>query len=220
MPRALLAFLPLLAACESGTKVGEAGAGPVAVDDTDADTGADDTGAGGDTGDPDDTDTADTGGGDTADTADTGEPPLLIQAYGYEDCDAVDCTWYVLADGPVGGVALWLLETGSDAWESGCTDLPPVGGGTVCGVWSEHHTRFPVTDTANEYGGETRTLVLAAVTDTAEQVANATTVYGPSMAAPTMTWLIEILDVDGAPADCVAFGHDPRYFGSLCRNNW
>lgn len=209
MPRALLVLPLLLAGCSSATKVGDAGAGPVATDD--GDTATDDTGGGDDTG-----DTADTGG----DTADTAEPPLLIQAYGYDECDAVDCTWYVEADGPVGGVALWLLETGSDAWESGCTDLPPVGGGMVCGVWAEHHTRFPVTNTANAYGGESRTLVLTSVTDTAEQVANVTTVYGAAMAAPTMTWLVEIVDVDGAPADCVTFGHDSRYFGDLCRNVW
>lgn len=202
--RTLLLALPaLLAACPSADTADTRDPVPVAADD--------------DTGEAEDTGVAE----DTADTADTGEEPtLLIQAYEWIECDAVDCTWAVEADGPVGGVDFWLVETGDDAFEEGCADIPGPESGYVCGVWAEHHDAFVVTDAANAYGGETRMLTLATVSDPADQVSNVSTVYSLETGGTTLTWLFTITWPDGRPADCVTFGDDDRYFASRCTIVW
>lgn len=209
-----LPLLLLLVACASKTEVAGDETGPNRVDDT-GDTGApDDTGEDTHTGTDSDT------GADTDTAVDTaGEPPVLIQAYEYFECDEVDCLWTVEADGIVSKVEMWLLPTGHPDFEDGCTDLPTASG-EICGVWAERHDAFRVVDEANQWGGMTRALTLLAVDTPDEQAENTSTLYSLELLNQDMTWLFVLTDGDGVVSDCATNGHDPYYFASVCANRF
>ena len=163
---------------------------------------------------------------DTSDTSgcvDSSSGDVLIQNYGQEDCSTDSCTWYVVASGEMGTVELWMIETGDPTYEAGCSETMSEGSGLVCGVWSEYHNNFDLTDTNDSAGEETKAITLDVLAyDNAylDQETNVSTLFTPSMIDTQLTWYILITDSSGNYADCITAGHDDNYFSGDCPNSW
>src|SRR5688572_22732762 len=84
---------------------------------------------------------------DSAETA-----PHLEEIDGY--CASALCTWSVVTSGSAGTVALSLIENGDENYD--CSQ--PTNGSLVCGVWTEYHDAFTLTDLDD--AGETREINL------------------------------------------------------------
>jgi hypothetical protein len=194
-----------VAAEDSGGTPDSAGDDTSADADTDTDS---DTDADSDT----DTDADSDADSDTDTDTDTTASPARIILYD-DDCGGGTCSWSVEADGEIGTVQLWIIETGDPTFDPGCDD--DVGsGGLVCGVWSEYHNDFALATSDNEFGGDTKRISLELVDSYMDQVSNFSTLF--DMSNPTIadqvTFEFDISDRDGNYADCVAFGDEPSYF--------
>jgi hypothetical protein len=158
-----------------------------------------------------------TGGGGSSDSGtfddsgSTGRTPSITNVAG--SCSGSTCTWSVSADATIGTVELEMIETGDPSFESGCTDSVS-SGGPVCGVWSEYHTFFTLTDSSG--GEETKSIDLDLVDDFRDQVNNSSTLFGNDILETTLTVMIMITDADGNFADCEVGGENPSFFSRDC----
>jgi hypothetical protein len=130
------------------------------------------------------------------------------------DCSGGTCTWEVTTSGEMGTVELDLIETGDPTYEcdSGKGEL-------VCGVWSEYHNDFSLTDFGDDY--ETKSINLTLEDSYLDQVNNYSTIFDVSDAtiSAQLTVLFTVQDADGNYADCATYGDDPGYFADVCSNN-
>lgn len=132
------------------------------------------------------------------------------------NCSGSTCTYDALADGVLGGVDLYLAETGDPTSTCG-----PGKSLSECGFWEETHTAF-VYSGDNSYGGETWSLSLDLEPDYTQQVDNTSTIFDLNSATIsaqlTLAWVI--YDSAGAYADCAVYGEDISYFANVCTNSW
>lgn len=130
------------------------------------------------------------------------------------DCTATTCTWEVETTGQMGTVELDLIETGDPTW-----DCSGAKGELVCGVWSEFHNDFQLSDFGDDY--EIKTINLTLEDSYENQVNNVSTIFDVSSAtiSDQLTVLFTVTDADGVYADCATYGDDPDYFSGTCTNN-
>jgi hypothetical protein len=160
-------------------------------------------------------DTMDTDQEPDTDTQDSGTPvqSVLIQEW-FGTCPDAECRWEIAADGQIGAVELELIETGDPSYDCG----QATQGQLVCGVWTEYHTNFALTEEMNAYGGETKSIVLDLVDSYHDQVNNQSTLFDNRLIASTVTYMLVITSADGLSTDCIVDGHDPSHFSSVCAN--
>ena len=150
---------------------------------------------------------------DTGDSACGVSDEVVIQDVG-GNCTGSTCNWYVTATGKIGTVELDLIETGDPTWSCGPSSAKEL----ICGVWSEYHNDFTLTEF--DAAQETKEINLNLVADYTQQVGNNSTIFNVSdpTISNALTVLFSITDADGNYADCAKFGHDTSYF-STCSND-
>jgi len=163
----------------------------------------------------------DTAGGscdveDTNTNTNTGTgTPVLQNVDG--SCSGSTCTWEVVASGGgIGTVGLDLIETGDDSYD--CSQ--PDEGQLICGVWTEYHSDFVLSDFDDT--SETKRINLSLVGSYVDQVNNTSTIFDVSDSAISnqLTVLFIIEDENGDYADCATYGHNPSVYSDYCTNVW
>ena len=157
---------------------------------------------------------------DTGDSACGSSEDLLIQNYN-GSCSGSICTWTVEVNGEFGRVELDLVETGDPSWECGPSSTK---GELVCGAWSEYHNDFSTSDfnDPGEEAFEEKAINLTLEGSYGDQVNNVSTIFDvtDSTIVNQLSGMINVYDKSDNYLDCVAFGHDPGYFGEYCTNNF
>lgn len=143
--------------------------------------------------------------GDFTEPADTGtdgdiyDGPTLVEA-AFHDCDADSWSFQVVSVG-------WMLSADLSVFQTGTTNN-----------WEETHS-FP--DDSADYDPDgwwdSRELTLRHVETPGDVVAGETTLFDCNQGRiDTLTWVVEIFDVDGAWADCGVWGSDAEAVAPEC----